>query len=156
MDNVTRWMHYFFNIWQFKSMKIWWSWIWTIHAVNCATQPLPSRRKVSPLHENDNFNLQTSLKIKAKRCCSFFSKLNINVTIYIYLGYTWKLCFKFFVPTRYRATRNIPSVHKKWDKSIYNRVAAIAPWFCLRLPSCGPGFESQVHHLCFFQFVLKL
>ena len=35
-------------------------------------------------------------------------------------------------------------------------VAAIAPWFCLHLPSCGPGFESQAHHLCFFQFVLKL
>ena len=29
-------------------------------------------------------------------------------------------------------------------------VAAIAPWFRLRLPSCGPGFESQAHH----QFVL--
>ena len=38
----------------------------------------------------------------------------------------------------------------------YNKVwvAAIAPWFRLRLPSCGPGFESQAHHLCFFQFVL--
>ena len=35
-------------------------------------------------------------------------------------------------------------------------MAAIAPWFRLRLPSCGPGFESQAHHLCFFQFVLKL
>ena len=35
-------------------------------------------------------------------------------------------------------------------------VAAIAPWFRLRLPSCGPGFESQAHHPCFFQFVLKL
>ena len=33
-------------------------------------------------------------------------------------------------------------------------MAAIAPWFCLRLPSCGPGFESQAHHPCFFQFVL--
>ena len=33
-------------------------------------------------------------------------------------------------------------------------VAAIAPWFRLRLPSCGPRFESQAHHLCFFQFVL--
>ena len=30
-------------------------------------------------------------------------------------------------------------------------VAAIAPWFRLRLPSCGPRFESQAHHLCFFQ-----
>ena len=37
-----------------------------------------------------------------------------------------------------------------------SRVAAIAPWFRLRLPSCGPGFESQAHHLRFFQFVLKL
>ena len=33
-------------------------------------------------------------------------------------------------------------------------MAAIAPWFRLRLPSCGPGFESQAHHLGFFQFVL--
>ena len=35
-------------------------------------------------------------------------------------------------------------------------VAAIAPWFHLRLPSCSPGFESQAHHPSFFQFVLKL
>ena len=33
-------------------------------------------------------------------------------------------------------------------------MATIAPWFCLRLPSCGSGFESQAHHLRFFQFVL--
>ena len=33
-------------------------------------------------------------------------------------------------------------------------VAAIAPWFHLRLPSCGPRFESQAHHLSLFQFVL--
>ena len=26
--------------------------------------------------------------------------------------------------------------------------AAIAPWYCLSLPSCGRGFESQAHHLC--------
>ena len=30
-------------------------------------------------------------------------------------------------------------------------VAAIAPWFRLRLPIGGPGFKT---HLCFFQFVL--
>ena len=34
-------------------------------------------------------------------------------------------------------------------------MAAIAPWFCLRLPSRGPGFESQALHLHFFQ-LLKL
>ena len=28
-----------------------------------------------------------------------------------------------------------------------DRAAAIAPWFSLRRPSCGPGFESQTHHL---------
>ena len=33
----------------------------------------------------------------------------------------------------------------------------LAPWFRLRLPSCRPGFKSQEHHLCFFQFeLLKL
>ena len=30
-----------------------------------------------------------------------------------------------------------------------NRVDAIAPWFHLCLQSCGPGFESQAHHLPF-------
>ena len=38
--------------------------------------------------------------------------------------------------------------------------AAIAQWICLRLPSCGPRFESQAHHLCFYHlysnFVLHL
>ena len=34
------------------------------------------------------------------------------------------------------------------------RGAAIAQWIRLRLPSCRPGFESQAHHLCFFQFIL--
>ena len=32
--------------------------------------------------------------------------------------------------------------------------AAIAQWIRLRLPSCRPGFESQAHHLRFFQFKL--
>ena len=35
-------------------------------------------------------------------------------------------------------------------------VAAIALWFRLRLPYCGPGFEYQVLHLRFFQFVIDL
>ena len=33
-------------------------------------------------------------------------------------------------------------------------VAAIVQWFCLCLPSCGSGFQSQANHLRFFQFVL--
>ena len=30
--------------------------------------------------------------------------------------------------------------------------AAGAQWIRLRLPSCHPGFESQAHHLCFYQY----
>ena len=40
--------------------------------------------------------------------------------------------------------------------TFWSWVAAIALWFRLRLPSCSPGFESQAHHLRFFQFVLGL
>ena len=32
--------------------------------------------------------------------------------------------------------------------------APIAQWIRPRVPSCRPGFESQAHHLCFFQFKL--
>ena len=35
-------------------------------------------------------------------------------------------------------------------------VAAIAPWFRLHLPSCGPGFESQAHLLCFFPICIEI
>ena len=46
--------------------------------------------------------------------------------------------------------------------NFYEKVSKVkttktAPRFRLQLPSCGPGSESQAHHLCFFQFVfLKL
>ena len=34
--------------------------------------------------------------------------------------------------------------------------AAVAQWIRSRLPSCRPGFESQAHHLCFFNLNLNL
>ena len=34
--------------------------------------------------------------------------------------------------------------------------AVIAQWIHLCLPSCGPGFEYQAHHLRFFHFVIEL
>ena len=37
---------------------------------------------------------------------------------------------------------------------MFFRGAAIAQWIRLRLPSWRPGFESQAHHLRFFQFIL--
>ena len=30
--------------------------------------------------------------------------------------------------------------------------ATIAQWICLSLPSCRPGYESQAHHLYFFNY----
>ena len=37
-----------------------------------------------------------------------------------------------------------------------HRGAAIAQWTHLRLSSCRLGFESQAHHLHFFQLILFL
>ena len=37
-----------------------------------------------------------------------------------------------------------------------NGGATIAQWIRLRLPSCRPGFESQAHHLSFYQFIFEL
>ena len=34
--------------------------------------------------------------------------------------------------------------------------AAIAQWICLHPPSCCPRFESQAHHLSFYQFIFEL
>ena len=41
-----------------------------------------------------------------------------------------------------------------FNKELVLGGAAIAQWIRLRLPSCHPGFESQAHHLHFFQFTL--
>ena len=41
-------------------------------------------------------------------------------------------------------------------KQCMNWGAAIAQWICRRLPFGCPGFESQAHHLCFYQFKFKL
>ena len=41
-------------------------------------------------------------------------------------------------------------------QTIEKVVADIAPWFNLRLPSCGLGFEYQAHPSTLFQFTLKL
>ena len=35
----------------------------------------------------------------------------------------------------------------------YSSGSAIAQWICRCLPFCGPGFESQAHHLCLFHLV---
>ena len=35
-------------------------------------------------------------------------------------------------------------------------VAAIALWFHLRLPPCGPRLESQAHHLSFFSLIVAI
>ena len=39
---------------------------------------------------------------------------------------------------------------RKRESNKLDKIRNIAPWFCLLLPSCSPGFKSQAHHLCFF------
>ena len=39
---------------------------------------------------------------------------------------------------------------------LFTRVAVIAQWLHLRLPSYHPGFKSQSHHLRFYQFIFEL
>jgi len=40
--------------------------------------------------------------------------------------------------------------------SVKTMGAAKAQWIRLLLRSCCPGFESQAHHLCFYQIVIDL
>ena len=48
-------------------------------------------------------------------------------------------------------------ITSKWAETIERGGgAAIAQWIRLRLPSCRPGFESQAHHLSFYQFIFEL
>ena len=61
----------------------------------------------------------------------------------------WRLWRSFLqqISTPNIMTSSIEVMHPS-NKSILP--AAIALWFHLRLPSCGRGFESQAHHLSFF------
>ena len=44
----------------------------------------------------------------------------------------------------------------KFNKQLVNGGAAVAQWIRFCLPSCRPRFESQAHHLCFYQFEFEL
>ena len=50
-------------------------------------------------------------------------------------------------------------IQSSWEESVttinYWGVV-IAQWIYLCLPSCHPGFESQAHHLCFYQLIFEL
>ena len=46
--------------------------------------------------------------------------------------------------------------HNQWTNSFKGLVAAIAQWIRVCLPSRGPGFESQIHQLCFNQLIFEL
>ena len=52
---------------------------------------------------------------------------------------------------RYRTADWLIKIDLPSYKETSVRGAAIAPWFPT---TCGPGFESQAHHLRLFQFVL--
>ena len=48
---------------------------------------------------------------------------------------------------------------KKQTGKKYSWAAAIASWYCLRLPSCGRGFESQhtiyTFSVCIIEIVMR-
>ena len=63
-------------------------------------------------------------------------------------NFSLKYQVKTLLPTLVGVTKvHVPSAQAT---SNYPWGAAIAQWICLCLPSCRPGFESQVRHLCFF------
>ena len=50
-----------------------------------------------------------------------------------------------------RSSSLAPSI----DLSSNDQIGAIAQWMRLCLPFCGPWFESQARHLCFFNLYLN-
>ena len=52
-----------------------------------------------------------------------------------------------FMETVYKEMLSVHYHEELWSNSW---AAAIAPWFLLRLPSCGRGFESLAHHRSFY------
>ena len=69
----------------------------------------------------------------------------------------WMEIFKISISWRRYGPQ---SIAQNTVKTLTALGAAIAQWIRLRLPSCHPGFESQPHHLRFYQnkdkFVLYL
>ena len=50
--------------------------------------------------------------------------------------------------------KNVQQSHTNIFYLIKRIIKVIALWYCLCLPSCGCGFESEAHQLHYFQFVL--
>ena len=79
---------------------------------------------------------------KIKAVDSYMS-INFTVQTVQFIGWEWRL-------------KNCTIQNLKLLAKIDIVVAPITPWFRLRLPSCGPRFESQVLHLRYFQYVIDL
>ena len=63
------------------------------------------------------------------------------------------------VPTRCSPILELLPINEAWIVNILAAIlrgAAIAQWIHLRLPSWRFGFESQAHHLCFYQIIFEL
>ena len=124
----------------------------------------PLRRRVDPSAWNENNSLLLF--------CTFLKKSvgESGLFLFIFILFTLQFRFKLInivvvlgIQTRDRRIVGADGSTELWFCSHYTIffeqrwfawVAAIAPWFRLRPPSCGPGFESQAHRLRFFQFIL--
>ena len=63
------------------------------------------------------------------------------------------------VPTRCSPILELLPINEAWIVNILAAIlrgAAIAQWIHLRLQSWRFGFESQAHHLCFYQIIFEL
>ena len=86
-------------------------------------------------------------------CKINFSASNQHSAFPVSLVLIYKYLWSIYIPERKEISVDQLVLITNINKCRY-RVATIALWFCLRLPSCGPWFESQAHHLRFFQFVI--
>ena len=97
------------------------------------------------------------------RFFNYHSHLLLNLSLSVYFFTKGKYIVNIHFGKRMtRSTYNFNSasiiahlqINVYTTSTIHQWVAAIDPWFHLHLPACSPGFESQPHHLHFFQIVI--
>ena len=68
-----------------------------------------------------------------------------------WIAETWNVISPLCHVAKWNNFATLPNIFFKTKQAILR--TAMAQWIRLRLRYCSPGFESQAHHLCFFQFI---
>ena len=103
-------------------------------------------------------------RFEATKCCCFWSwscGRESTISIKNFVRNNWLHKRRFInnilpstILSRLNVKTEIERSHVGHFKEILPGAADIASWYRLHPSSCGRGFESQAHYLCFFQFVL--